>query len=298
MVDYNLIDDENTTHDDECCQTQKIGGKTYKLCPNQLIQPPGSFSTQLMKRLTLFAFSPFLITFGVTFSAFMYIVPKSISSKITSIIIPKCMDRVGTLYAKERKILLSPDSISDKKVLDLGSGGGAYMRYLSSASKIVALEIIKQMHPKIKDSAEKANISMDQLEILDCTIENYIESHPNEIGTFDWIILGNVLCEVPSQISTLQCVDKLLKINGYVYFSEHVANPPGSMKRFFQDLLNPWWNLVSGGCNCNRETMKQIQQMKNWDVISWDYGSVSSGGPPIIGPFHLGLAQKMKNKAL
>lgn len=283
---------DRAEHRDGCCQSKTLGGRIYTLCPSQLIKPGPSLFRRILQPFVLLALSPLLLTVGSAFSAVMFLGPKSLSSKITSMMIPRFMQRVAKLYSKERKTLLLPETFSKCKVLDLGSGGGAYMRYLSPASQIVALEPLSKLHPVIKDVAAKANVPTKQLQILDCGIEDYIEKNPDQVGTFDWIILGNVLCEVPSQTSTLLSVDQLLKVGGRIYFSEHIGYPKGTMMRFVQDLLNPWWRVISGGCNCNRDTLKEIKTMKNWEIISWNYTGVN-GGPPVIGPFEIGLALKL-----
>ena len=70
------------------------------------------------------------------------------------------------------------------------------MPLLSSASKIVALEPVIKMHPIIRKVAQDAGIdvgetmqkeeekydaSTSQLEIWSCGIEEYIQTHPEEI---------------------------------------------------------------------------------------------------------------------
>lgn len=65
---------------------------------------------------------------------------------------------------------------------------------------------------------------------------------------FDRIILGNVLCEVDDPVSFLKTVDTLLKPGGRVYFSEHVLD--SGWRRTLQELVSPWWALVSDGCHC------------------------------------------------
>lgn len=307
---------EHHQHDKSCCQTKKLGGNVYTLCPSQLTSkskvPPSPIKS-VFKGMLLLVFSPLIIGLICFITVLMVFGPKALRQFIISKFIPKAMSRVADQYKDVRKTLLSSDTISNCKVLDLGSGGGAYMPLLSSASKIIALEPVKKMHPTIRNVAKEAGIVVDettlenvneeekydpssssQLEIWACGIEEYIETHPEAKHTFDWVILGNVLCEVPSQASTLKNVDKLLKIGGRVYFSEHVGYAKGTVMRYIQDFLNPWWRTVSGGCNCNRDTTQELEKMKHhWDIVSWDYSGAQIGqGPPLIGPFHLGIALK------
>jgi len=112
---------------------------------------------------------------------------------------------------------------------------------------------------------------------------------------FDWIVVGNVLCEVPNPHAVVAHVDRLLKPGGNVYFSEHHAHPDGTWARALQEAVNPWWCVVSDGCNCNRPTtwMQQFGPGKGtrtngrrWDVRQWTVDM------NILAPFVIGVARK------
>lgn len=87
-------------------------------------------------------------------------------------------------------------------------------------------------------------------------------------GSFDSIVLGNVLCEIPKWQKAITEVDRLLKPGGRVYFSEHVLDGEGSWRRFFQQKMRPWWFVVSGGCDCARPILDELKKTE-WDVKSW-----------------------------
>ena len=98
---------------------------------------------------------------------------------------------------------------------------------------------VNELHPSILKSGKdlkKLSIVCDLAEL------NHLESK------FDFIILGNVLCEVPCVRETLAQIDVLLKPGGKVYFSEHVASPVGTWQRRYQDFTNPCWRLFMAGC--------------------------------------------------
>jgi SAM-dependent methyltransferase len=201
-------------------------------------------------------------------------------------------------FGPERDTLLQR---VDNRVLDVGCGGGAYLRHCTKATTIVALEPVVEMHATIRRVAEEAGISDEKLEILPLTIQEYVEynmrSETGDAATpppqFDWILVGNVLCEVPHPISTaLQSIKLLTKPGGgHVYFSEHVGARPGTWARLFQDTINPVWTKVSGGCNCNRDTLNVIHsclEEKDWEFGVWEYPNVQVA----MGPSFLGLARK------
>ena len=92
-----------------------------------------------------------------------------------------------------------------------------------------------------------------------------------EGGTYDAVILGNVLCEVPEPIAdTLAYVCRLLKKGGRVYFSEHVYDREHLWRAALQLLVHPWWVTVSGGCHCNRCQLEAIEAcFGRENVCSW-----------------------------
>jgi 2-polyprenyl-3-methyl-5-hydroxy-6-metoxy-1,4-benzoquinol methylase len=81
---------------------------------------------------------------------------------------------------------------------------------------------------------------------------------------FDFVILGNVLCEVPDVEATLFHVNRLLKRGGKVYFSEHVSSDSGTLLRYLQYVMSPMWCNLTDGCNINRDTLNSLENVKNW----------------------------------
>jgi SAM-dependent methyltransferase len=241
--------------------------------------------TGLLKRLILGSFfppSPYCCS--LIFTAIMTVGPKSWRMAIISQMIPKVMKSMKNRTLNQRKLLLQHLS---GRVLDVGSGGGAYFSlFKDKASHVVALEPVSKMHNIIRHEAQKAGFHDFQITISAQTVEEYASFHPTE--KFDWVILGNVLCEVENQQSTLESINRLLTEGGHVYFSEHLAAHPSTFVRKLQDFINPWWRRVSGGCNCNRDSLDALEGMAEWDVISWQMNNLTAFTVPIV----MGLARK------
>lgn len=201
---------------------------------------------------------------------------------LISFIIPRIMAQTDKEFEKEREVLLKNVK---GKVLDVGSGGGAYLKYFRNSDHVVAVEPVVEMHPYIRE----AGVGLKELAIRN-SLDDVLAEFPQ--ASFDWVILGNVLCEVPDIKQVLDQVDVLLKPGGHVYFSEHVACPSGSWSRWYQDMVNPCWRHVSGGCNCNRESVRILKEHR-WDVIEFTYTHLKV----CLGPFVLGLAMKRSEKS-
>ena len=195
-----------------------------------------------------------------------------------SIMIPSVMGLVDKEFKQERKTLLKNVTGT---VIDVGSGGGAYLQYCKMADHVVAVEPNLAMHEKIREAGKE----LQKLSIMRDLTD--IASYPSTASSFDWVIFGNVLCEVPHVPSTIAQVDSLLKPGGKIYFSEHIGDSPGTWRRCFQDWVNPLWRHAGGGCNCNRDSLDDLRKL-SYDVVAWKYEHVRV----CMGPMVLGLALK------
>jgi SAM-dependent methyltransferase len=296
-----LLDSETSHHPTENAKTQVLAGHEYTIDTNRMthdrckccsiIQTFNSAKTICFQGIAALLVSPILFIAGGIAYVFMRLSPPGVRNSITSIMISKICGKLDKTMNSERTHLLSR---VHGRVLDVGCGSGAYMPYLyPNARFIVALEPMVEMHPRIQKSAvqaaSKSNVcppdQNDRLQIYAMNAEEFETTKWDGIP-FDWVILGNVLCEVPNVERTVQTVHRLLKTEGHVYFSEHVACPRGTWTRRIQDWMNPYWHTISNGCNINRDSLEIIQKMQQWDVIWWRYKHFCVG----LGPMVLGLA--------
>ena len=256
---------------------QTIGGKNYCLKESSGKNWPAKIGSGIVA----IALAPIMVPILGLLSIAMATPWKETLFKM---FIPKIMAKVDEDFEEERTQLLS--TISGGSVLDVGSGAGAsYFRYFAKANKVVAVEPQTIMYPKLKQVA--TDHGLDHGPGKEFTIVGdlqYVVVHE----TFDQVVLGNVLCEVPNVDEALDQVDKLLKVGGRVYFSEHIGRPTGTWTRWWQDVCNPWHRHITLGCHCNRDSLEKICSQQNWDVVFWQYEHLQV----FMGPFVLGLAVK------
>jgi len=171
------------------------------------------------------------------------------------------------------------------RVLDVGCATGIYFKYYISSSKkvneVVALEPNKLMHEGLERNISYLNPPFP-INIRADFIEDIKENE-----SFDSILLGNVLCEIPDYQQAVKEVYRLLKPGGRVYFSEHVIGHRGSWVRFLQETTGWWWCVITGGCHCDRDSLAAIKSQK-WEVINWRFDM----GLPWTRPFEFGVAVK------
>eukprot|EP00392_Amoebophrya_sp_AT5.2_P017532 g17905.t1 len=127
-----------------------------------------------------------------------------------------------------------------------------------------------------------------QVDILTSYLDEAIASGKIPPGSVDYVILGNALCMVPDPEKVISDLRKVLRPStGRLYFSEHVGFlPKNSWRRWRQERLNSWWERVSDGCCCNRDSL--VMLCDEFDVVSWEIDDC--GVMPWNALFEVGLA--------
>lgn len=259
---------------------QTLGDHTYALPNVTSRRSRSSFSTTILRTaLVSFCMPVYTIT--------MIVAPKRIRDTLLSWVLPKILAGLAKTTHNQRKLLLQHVA---GRVLDVGTGSGTYLEHFQGkASHVVCLEPFQPLHATIRGRPGWKDY---QLTVRADELDAYTEmAMGREELLFDWIILGNVLCEVPDVEQALAHVDKLLKPGGHVYFCEHYASSQqGTLMRWMQNLANPVWRRISGGCNCNRDTLHALEGMPCWDIVSWELDLQVAGNNMVMG-----LARKTAN---
>lgn len=252
---------------------QIIGGRSYSLRESSVVPWTADVAKTLWKAITAPLMLPLMFFTSVAMAT-------PFRNQLFAMFLPGIMEKVDKEFEEERKALLS--TISGGSVLDVGSGAGAYFRYFTLADSVVAVEPAAALYPKLQETAKEHGLVDPHKRFT------ILADLKDVTGSFDHIVLGNVLCEVPSMDTALEQVDRLLRPGGTVYFSEHIGRPTGTWPRWFQDRFNPMHRHMTSGCNCNRDSLDAIRNKKNWDVVYWKYEHFQV----CMGPFVLGLAVK------
>jgi SAM-dependent methyltransferase len=209
---------------------------------------------------------------------------KCVSARLISFVLDQVMSRIDKRFSRIRKELLK--SVCGN-VLDFGSGTGIYLEYLTkpTVTSVHIMEPNLHQHRHIKKRISALPNLPNALMLTSSFIESFADSQ-----VFDWVILGNVFCEIPHPAATFIEIDRVLKPGGRVYFSEHIAYPRNTWLRTLQNVINPYWSVVTDGCNCNRDTLEVMKAtLPQWEVLSWEF---DGGTFPWIGRFVVGLCVK------
>jgi ubiquinone/menaquinone biosynthesis C-methylase UbiE len=105
--------------------------------------------------------------------------------------------------------------------------------------------------------------------------------------SFDTVVGTLVFCEVPDQSAALAEIARVLRPGGSFCFLEHVRSDDPELARR-QDRWAPAWRLVSGGCNCNRDTLGAIEDSE-LEVAEVEHERFPKA-PALVRPVILGRA--------
>ena len=105
--------------------------------------------------------------------------------------------------------------------------------------------------------------------------------------SFDTVVGTLVFCEVPDQSAALEEIARVLRPGGSFCFLEHVRSDDPELARR-QDRWAPAWRFVSGGCNCNRDTLRAIED-SDLEVAEVEHVRFPKA-PSIVRPVILGRA--------
>lgn len=128
------------------------------------------------------------------------------------------------------------------RVLDIGCGTGRNLPLYHEEIEVVALDCRIELLLTARRRSRETPMVMATTEAL-----------PFQSASFDTVVSGLVFCSVPDALQGLREVGRVLRPAGRLRMLEHVRSVRPSMA-WWQDLIQPAWTLVSGGCHPNRDT--------------------------------------------
>ena len=131
-------------------------------------------------------------------------------------------------------------------VLEIGAGTGLNAKYYQhdKVEKIWALEPSVDMQ---KMAIKAFNDTDLDVNFLTANCED-LEVEDNSIDT---IVSTYVLCTIPDVDVALNKLRRVLKPGGSLIFTEH-GMAPDKLVHLTQNIINPIWKRISGGCNLQR----------------------------------------------
>jgi len=167
------------------------------------------------------------------------------------------------------------------RVLEVGAGTGANLRYYGDVEEVVLVEpeepMARRLEQKIADMGSAARVVRAPAEAL-----------PFEDGSFDVVVSTLVLCTVADQKQALAEIRRVLKPTGRLLFIEHVRSDDVKLARW-QDRLVGFNRAVGHGCTCNRDTLA-VMTGAGFTVGTVEHGRLEKA-PPWVRPLIVGVAE-------
>jgi SAM-dependent methyltransferase len=132
------------------------------------------------------------------------------------------------------------------RTLDLGAGTGRNLPLYPPGVRAVAVDPHRDALARARARAPAIPIVIARAEAL-----------PFKDGAFDTVVSGLVLCSVADPARSLAEARRVLRPGGVLRVLEHVR--AGGLAGRIQDLVQPVWTAISGGCHPNRDTERAIE---------------------------------------
>ncbi|ELZ02501.1 class I SAM-dependent methyltransferase [Natrialba asiatica] len=153
------------------------------------------------------------------------------------------------LFAPHRRYLTAD---LDGRVLDVGAGTGTNFPYVAATDESVEFHAIEP-DPHMRRQAETRAAETDcAVDLRDARAE----SMPYPDDAFDAVLASLVFCTIHDPDVALDEVARVLAPGGEFRFVEHVRND--GWRATGQNVLNPLWKRLAGGCQLNRDTIERF----------------------------------------
>lgn len=140
------------------------------------------------------------------------------------------------------------------RVLEIGSGTGANFPFYQKGA-VVRVDAIEPDERMIVQSEKRRQQSPVPIYVHQQSAERI--AFPDQ--TFDSVVATLVFCSIPNPLQALREVRRVSKPGTPVLFFEHVRMEHPFLGKA-QDVLNPVWRRMTGGCQLNRDTLAFVKE--------------------------------------
>jgi ubiquinone/menaquinone biosynthesis C-methylase UbiE len=163
--------------------------------------------------------------------------------------IPAVYDALMTLAEAGGLIRWRRWLVGDAKgrTLDIGCGTGRNLPLYDGGVRVIGLD---HSWPVLRRARRRApGVPL---------VQGRAEALPFRPGAFDTVVSGLVFCSVDDPARGLAEVRRVLRPEGRLRMLEHVR-ARGAFAARVQDLLQPAWTWLTGGCRPNRDTEVTVE---------------------------------------
>lgn len=166
-------------------------------------------------------------------------------------------------------------------VLEIGIGSGLNLPFYDK-NKVTHLTAIDPSAAIWKKNSFDTNTLGFKFDFMEAFSENI----PAENNSFDTVVITYVLCTIQDTDKAFDEIKRVLKKDGKLLFCEHGKAPDKKIVRW-QNMLNPFWKKIGGGCNLNRDIPFMIERngfkilklekmyIPGWKPASFNYWGIA-----------------------
>lgn len=164
-------------------------------------------------------------------------------------------------------------------VLEIGIGSGLNLPYYSKANikHLTAIDPSEELWNRNSLNTQKLPFEFE-------FIKAFAENIPLDNNCFDTVVITYTICTIPNLNKAFTEIRRVLKPTGKLLFCEHGKAPDKVVQRY-QNILNPLWKSIGGGCNLNRdipiilnENGFKINQLETMYLPGWKPASFNYWG--------------------
>jgi len=136
--------------------------------------------------------------------------------------------------------------LASGRVLEIGAGSGLNFEFYDTykVDRLFALDPSEEMLSMAQKQSRKKRIDVEYL-------LGGAEEIPVDSNSVDSIVITYTLCTIPDVQSSFMEMRRVLRPGGRLIFCEHGIAPDKSVQKW-QNMLNPLWKRLGGGCHLNR----------------------------------------------
>ena len=171
------------------------------------------------------------------------------------------------------------------RVLEIGIGSGLNFNYYNkeNVSEVFAVEPDGILLEKAQQNAKINNINLNVQQLK-------AEELPFDNNSFDTIISTYTMCSIPGLSSAMSEINRVVKPNGKLLFSEHGKSPDMNVFKW-QKRMNGIQKRIAGGCHLDVDIPNEIIKA-NFKLNKID--SMYVPGPKFLSYHYWGVASPLK----
>jgi len=148
-----------------------------------------------------------------------------------------------------RRLYAAAGGAPGARLLEIGAGTGAGLRFVPPGSDLVAVEPARALAARARARAAATRVTV---------VEACGEKLPFADASFDAALATLTLCSVSEPRVVLAELRRVLRPHGRLLVLEHVHNTWQPARRL-QSLFAPAWRRVAQGCRLDQDTVALIE---------------------------------------